>query len=73
MSEYLQTSRQLQSRIPFAKAVGIAHSTGPYHCPELTKPCARAGGDAAQQLPSRAGNRLVYRDGRVERLKDDAL
>lgn len=42
---------------------------GDYSCPELTLPCTRPGGDDAASLPSRVGNTLHYRDGRVERIE----
>jgi len=38
---------------------------GQYHCPELSLPAVRLGADNHAEHPSRRGNTLYYRDGRV--------
>lgn len=62
-------------RYKFLKSIEVAapmewqKMNGHYSCPELTMPCTRLGGDDAASLPSRVGNTLHYRDGRVERIE----
>ena len=48
-----------------AKAREWAKMKGTYHCPELSLPAVRVGADDHQAYPSRRGNRLFYKDGRV--------
>ena len=47
------------------KAREWAKMSGNYHCPELSLPAVRIGADDHQAYPSRRGNRLFYKDGRV--------
>jgi len=47
------------------KAREWAKMKGNYHCPELSLPAVRVGADDHQAYPSRRGNRLFYKDGRV--------
>lgn len=52
-----------------ARAIGINRTSGDaYTCPELTETEQRRGALAALQHPSRLGNRLYHRDGRVTTL-----
>ena len=54
---------QIKQRIPnFSKVVG----TGTYAGEELKKSVERPGADDHLKYPSRRGDRLYYRDGRVE-------
>jgi hypothetical protein len=45
----------------------VSNTTGKHFCPQrdIVHTAERPGADRALQLPSRVGNRLHYRDGRV--------
>lgn len=65
--------RYTTARVPYARATGIDRTgSSAYTCPELSI-CHRPGALASQQLPSRMGNRLHHRDGRVTDLAGNPL
>ena len=43
---------------------------GSYHPTELSAPAIRPGADDHMKYPSRSGNTLTYRDGRIEGLSE---
>ncbi|APW38994.1 hypothetical protein RD110_18750 [Rhodoferax koreense] len=62
------------ARVPYARAIGIDRTKGdPYQCPELGNTCHRPGAHVAHQAPSRVGDRLHHRDGRVTDLAGSLL
>lgn len=64
--------RMYEARLQAVQATPIRNSTrtldAAYTTPELTEPAVRLGADDHMGLPSRQGDLLVYRDGRVVQL-----
>lgn len=57
-----------------AKSVGVNSFFGSaYTCPELRTHVARPGATSAAEQPSRNGDMLLYRDGRVTDLQGQPL
>lgn len=67
------SERYTTARVPFARAIGIDRTSGSaYSCPELTV-CHRPGALDSQALPSRMGQRLHHRDGRITDLNGNPI
>lgn len=65
-------ARQLNAAAARNRAQHAAHCSGHYPlynpAADLSAPAERLGAEDALALPSRIGNELRYRDGRVERM-----
>lgn len=59
-------------RLAQAEPVRNTNEPGHYVSTDLTGPAVRLGADNHMALPSRVGDRLRYRDGRVQPMKGQA-
>lgn len=55
---------KLHPHLATSPKIHPASTKGPYSGAELAEPAVRCGADDHMTLPSRMGDRLVYRDGR---------